>query len=142
MNCLQDNTIQAYIDKELDNEKVIIVEAHILKCDECKQRVQNRVGFIHQLNNTLMVGSLEIPEFTYEKEQDYKPIKKKRLLHWSLEIAASVVFIISIVLMNNHKNSNEQYADIQMYYMEMEIDANKPFHQQEFEIMYFKTTKQ
>ncbi|BDX38091.1 hypothetical protein CYCD_14460 [Tenuifilaceae bacterium CYCD] len=77
--CLKDWQIQAYIDKELDDDTLLLFSAHVEKCDYCKKRVEAKrkrietvIGSLNIIQNYSFAGGLdENPKPTIRNFKNY-----------------------------------------------------------------------
>lgn len=129
-NCVSEEVLQQFIDRELEQRESVLVEKHLSTCENCQQVIKKKRLLIDNLKNALNLideGKAKIPELDLNKTKvvDFKD--KKRSYWWSA--AALILVLISIFLI---KNTNEPDVNLEYVLQDMdnEIDANKPWHDQ------------
>jgi len=129
MNCIHDDIIQKYIDREANPEEVILIEKHIAYCNECSARIENQrrlATHIKKAVNLLAKDNIEIPKF----EIPVKNIKKASLtakrLYYIIAAACFLLFLIVITQKKKMKNNDEIIIEIGFV---MDVDANRPVSQ-------------
>jgi len=94
-NCLKSETIQLYIDNELEESARKIAEQHIALCSDCTLKINEMADWVNQVKHALKerpVASFEFQEFKLTE----KSLEKKSLRVWVspvLKIAALFIFI-------------------------------------------------
>lgn len=91
--CLKNWQVQAYIDKELDEDSLSLLSAHIEKCDYCKKQVEakrKRIGSA--------LGSLDVLQnYSYADSLDETPntrIRNYKNYIIGISVAASIVIAV------------------------------------------------
>jgi len=106
--CLNDWQIQAYIDKELDDDTLLLFSAHIEKCDYCKKRVEAKRKRIE-----IAIGSLNIMQnYSFAGGLDEKPkptIRNFKNYIIGVSVAASV--LIAVLFFKHQTNNSVSEED-------------------------------
>jgi predicted anti-sigma-YlaC factor YlaD len=131
MNCLSDELVQRWIDKELSSGEAVELKAHLQTCAECRYRVQEQEQLATKLKQ-LIAGPAQtgssIPPFIYPVEPATR--KKKKLTNW-LRVAA--VMLPLILLLKIFTNKEEVYQPTReqqlMYESFNDMDANSAFQE-------------
>lgn len=109
MNCLNNETIQAFLDNELTPEQKFDAQTHINSCSLCKANVANYKKELQQIASLLNSNisdhqDITIPEFIAPKPKKRKPVS--RILVFAA--AAVIVTIIGISTIIKHQNETEK----------------------------------
>ena len=128
--CLSDEILQQYIDEELTNEQMRNVETHLSTCESCKLAMEEKKSIIEQLKFALENVEREeiiIPEFDNKTLEIRNSEKHKKLVWWAA--ASMVLILISVFIFDKPEKVT---INLEFVYREMqsEIDANKPWHEQ------------
>lgn len=131
MNCLSDELVQRWIDKELSSEEAVELSAHLQTCADCRHRVQEQEQLATRLKQLIaeptQSGS-SIPPFIYPT--DLSSRKKKNFTYW-LRVAA--VMIPLILLLKYVTGKEEVYQPTReqqlMYESFSDLDANSAFQE-------------
>lgn len=141
-NCISNEIMQMYIDKELPVESAKLVEQHLKVCKSCNQRFENQIIFIESLKNSLPSiheNEIIIPAFNIENKS-----KKSTLLNlanqWRWAAAAILIFGLFVIFQKSFKQRQVKTQYL-IYDSQKEIDANKPWHEQEIEIYFIEQKK-
>ena len=76
MNCLSNDIIQSYIDNELSISELDAVNSHLLQCEKCQVKLNERENDVQLLKSNLASlnpGSVKLSEFIYPKVTSQKP---------------------------------------------------------------------
>lgn len=141
-DCIAEAILQIYIDKELPAEAVKPVEQHLKICKNCMQRLEEQKKFIENFKNTLPIiqeNEIDIPAFHNVKKSKPTPILYY-VKQWKWAAAAILIFGLFVIFQKIFKQSQTitQYI---IYDTQMEIDANKPWHEQEMEVYFIEKKK-
>ena len=139
MNCLSDREIQEYIDNEYSTRQ--FAEQHLQQCSACSHKEQKKRQFldlvINEYNHLYTYSNIpefKIPQTTFS---GYKKIRT-RILLFTATAAAAIIFFLMIA-----PQKPERQTDFLMFYeLEMEIDANKPFHDQNLNIVIYSNSEE
>lgn len=136
MNCLQDNEIQAHIDRELSSIEMEAMDRHLAKCPFCKEKVEKRKLLITQLISdwNLPEEEINIPEFRPKKQIVLKSTYKRKSFYW-VGAAAMLIFFL-FVYSPEKENIHPAQTDSFFFELDFEIDANKPLAEQEMTIVF------
>ncbi|MFO7862838.1 MAG: zf-HC2 domain-containing protein [Salinivirgaceae bacterium] len=109
MNCLNSNTMQAFLDNELSAERKFAVERHLKNCIICQNNLGSyRHDLIH-LKNLLNTGIPELQTIVIPVFNKPIPTKQRRLANIFVYAAAAVVAtFIGITAVVNHQNNRLQ----------------------------------
>jgi len=146
MNCINKDLIQKYLDGEIHPDEKVGIEMHLKECKLCSERLeqqQKRANIIKSLlddladkdvvrspissiaNNSklLLKSSIHKPSDIYKTEWS----RNKHLLYGLCGVCALVFFLLYPL-----KNLfDKPQKVIQMQTMVREVDANRPFSDQE-----------
>lgn len=136
MNCLQDNNIQAYIDRELSSNEMEAMDKHLEECSFCKEKVEKRKLLVTQLIGDWNLPEVEfsIPEFRPKKQVVLKSTFKRKSLYW-VGAAAMLIFFL-FVYSPEQESIHPEQTETLFLEMDFEIDANKPWAEQEMTIVF------
>lgn len=138
-NCISNEIIQMYIDKELPVESAKSVEQHLIICKSCKQRFEEQIIFIKRFKNSLPSiheNEIDIPAFNI-KNKSKKIILLYLANQWKWAAAAILIFGLFIIFQKSLKQTQTK-TQYFIYDSQKEIDANKPWCEQEIEIYFIK----
>lgn len=95
-NCLKDETIQLYIDNELDESVRKIAEQHIASCPDCTLKINEMAGWASLVKHALKEKPLVNFEFQEFKLTEKSLERKSLWIRVSplLKIAALFIFIL------------------------------------------------
>lgn len=139
MNCLSDNELQEYIDGEHSNNQQ--VEQHLKKCSTCSEKVQKQKQFLKRLINEYnhsynhsIIPEFKKPQTSFSRTKNLKP----RIILFTVAAAAAIFFFFVIA-----PEKPEKQTDFLMFYeLEMEIDANKPFQDQNLNVVIYSKSEE
>ena len=124
MNCINNETIQRYIDNEATSDEILYVNTHVSECKHCAQIINNKRNLSETIKNSfnkLVDEDFDIPPFT-------PPIvvkKQRRILtkRFAIAFAAAAVILVAFVITptGNIENQNTNIVTHNYYY---ETDAN------------------
>jgi hypothetical protein len=129
MNCIHDDIIQKYIDREANLEEVTNVENHILNCNKCVIRIENQRKLatnIKKAINLLAKDTIEIPKFEIPTRNIKKHSLTAKRLNYIIAAACFLLFVIVITQKKKIKNNDEIIIEIGSV---MDVDANRPVSQ-------------
>lgn len=139
MNCLNESTLQKYLDGELADTALMEVETHLKLCPVCldnytlaKNAKQQVFNFIEELSS--LEPEIEIPVFQYPS----KTSRFKKLVYIGISIAASILIFIGIgIQFNNHKAKQKQLENITKatYELTRNTDMNKVIHNKQIMVV-------
>ena len=75
MNCINDEIIQKYIDCEVKQDEIVLLEQHLKECTSCSEKVELQRDLSNKLKSaidSIVDDNIEIPAF--------KPGKRRVLL--------------------------------------------------------------
>lgn len=127
--CLQEETIQHFLDGVLSLEKEKEVSQHIAGCEPCRSLLEERKLLIHQLKNALNEideDKIEIPDFSPDGTKTESG--KTKLYYW-WSAAAIFIMLVSIYVVQQNKQPDPELSYV-FQEVVTEIDANKPWHEQ------------
>ncbi len=139
IDCITDASLQMYIDKELPVETVISVELHLKTCKNCRQRLEDKKEFIEDFKNSwpsIQENKIEIASFRNYIKSEHSPILHY-LKQWKWAAAAILIIGLLTIFQKTSKQSQTETQYI-IYDSQMEIDANKPWHEQEMEVYFIE----
>lgn len=134
MNCIEEQLLQKYIDRECTENEKVVVEHHLAHCTECRQRLTEKTKFSEQIKkriNSLTIENIEIPVFRIRKPASGKKLK---IILYGISAASIILFILFFVEKKNELDSNRITI---LQSMPLEIDANRPASEQDFVIQVF-----
>jgi predicted anti-sigma-YlaC factor YlaD len=129
MNCIPDDIIQKYIDREASPEEVTLVENHIPDCSKCVKRIENQRRLatgVKKAINLLAKDTIEIPNFEIRSKNIKKRSLTTKRLCYIIAAACILIFVIVITQKKELKNDDEIIIEIGSV---MEVDANRPVSQ-------------
>ncbi len=138
-DCIKDASLQMYIDKELPVEAVISVEQHLKICKNCRQRFEDKKKFIEDFKNSwpsIQENNIEIASFRNDIKSKHSPILHY-LEQWKWAAAAILIIGLFAIFQKSSKQSQTE-TQYMIYDSQMEIDANKPWHEQEMEVYFIE----
>ena len=134
MKCFSEDAIQRFVDGELTEIEVKMVESHLAECSECKRKVEYQKQQSTDIKKVLneLVGEIpEMPkiESVIKKERAY--VSRRRKFVYGM-VAASVLWMLFLV--SDWQQSKCSCDKIIYYSMDFEVDANKPISDQEITV--------
>lgn len=132
MNCIKENTIQAYVDNEVSQKEKHRIEAHLHTCDKCAKKAEEIAKRSYALKNALNLsaGEIKAQQFNQPKSElrVSKNISIKKLIYASVSIAASLL----IILLFTNRKAEPEISDISfiVYDLESDYNANLPISEQ------------
>ena len=138
--CIDDLTVQRYIDGELTESERILIDMHLSICRPCADKIQEQAQWVGLVKCSLekrFVESTEIPEFKIDINPENRRIKSEWLRSF-LKIAAIIAVILGGTFLLT-KKQNPVYQptaeDIELW-MEATSgnDANYDWHQRQIEM--------
>ena len=134
MNCINDETIQKYIDHEIKQGEIILLEQHIKKCTPCSEKVKLQRDLSKKLKSaidTVVDDNIEIPTFKPDKGVTEETFLKRNRNVFSISaLIAAASLILFILVFRNGKEIGECDPHIFISTLEYEVDANQPVTQQ------------
>lgn len=133
MKCYNDDQIFDFINKELPEDDLNLIEKHIQECSICNEIYNQKLEEINSLTTCFQEldhSVIHIPEFVFpNQEQEKKSLQIKPLII-KLSIAATLlIFIsISILLLNQKKKNNFELQLVQMQAEILISDMNESWH--------------
>lgn len=146
MNCINNDLIQKYLDGEIHPDEKVRIENHLKKCTYCADRLEQqrkRVNIIKTLLDDLADEEVVRPPLS-QIVNEFMPLLEspnqkssdvfktawpwKRRLMYGLCGACAVVLVLLYPLKNLFDKPQKV---IQMQTMVREVDANRPFSDQE-----------
>ncbi len=126
MNCLKNETIQAFLDHELTPEQTNQVENHLKSCIQCSEKVHSYQNDLQAIGHMLENERPETAQITIPKFSK-PPLKTKKL--WpKVKIyasAAAIVTLITIsVLFRQHRFEQQKLNELRMQEWEMMQQAS------------------
>lgn len=140
-NCLKDETIQLYIDNELDESARKIADQHIASCSDCTLKINEMVDWANQVKHALKerpVASFEFQEF---KLAEMSLERKSLWIRVSplLKIAALLIFIFGgYFLFQKEQSEIYQPSSSDLLIWEETSggnDANRAWHDRQITIL-------
>jgi len=124
MNCINNETIQRYIDNEATSEEILYVNTHVSKCKHCAQIINRKRNLSETIKNSfnkLVDEDFDIPSFTppLVARKQRKPLTRKFAIAFAA--AAVIVFAVIVTPTGDIKNENTRIITDNYYY---ETDAN------------------
>ena len=138
-SCLEDDTIQLFIDNELDESTRKTVEMHLLSCGECAQKKNEMADWAIEVKRALRenaAGSFEFKELELSENRANKTLPRHRISPF-LKIAALLIFILGgYFLLQKHKSFRPSSSDL-MTWEETVVgnDANRAWHDRQITIL-------
>jgi hypothetical protein len=134
IKCINDLTVQRYIDGDLIESERTLVDQHLLLCQACTKKIQEQTEWALQVKWSLRnqpVESTKIPEFRIGA--NLAPRRTKTVLHHPLLKVAAIITIIlggALILTKQHTPVYQPTAeDIQLWMQETSgNDANYDWH--------------
>jgi anti-sigma factor RsiW len=131
-SCPGDGIIQSYLDHELSKEDTAALKAHLLSCPSCRERQNRQKARIKKFKQgfkDIVSNEIDVPEFNPQKTK--KEDRAKTLLqHWKWAAAAILILGFVFVFNRSHKPGLQENQYL-IYEANSEIDANKPWHEQD-----------
>jgi len=138
MSCLNSETIQKYLDKELLSAQLMTVESHLKECASCRLLVDehrlNIAALNHEVGELWEDELLEVPVFKIEKITHKKPLYKT--FWW-----VAAILIPAFVYVGSLRNENEFNEALQRQMMldiQYQGDLNSQWHDGEFNTIVFE----
>ena len=131
--------MQMYIDKELPVESAKSVEQHLKICRNCKQRFEKQIIFINSFKKSLPSihkNKIDIPAF-YIKNKSKKTTLLYLANQWRWAAAAILIFGLFVIFQKTIKQTQSETQYL-IYDSQMEIDANKPWCEQEIKVCFIE----
>ena len=126
MICINDDSIQKYIDGEATPNEVSLIEKHIASCDKCFIRIENQRRLSTSLKkaiNLLSKDTIEVPKFEIPSQYSKKHSLTPKRLYYTIAAACVLLFVIVITQKKEIKNDNEIKIEIGSI---IDVDANLP----------------
>ncbi|TKG94076.1 zf-HC2 domain-containing protein [Puteibacter caeruleilacunae] len=140
MKCIRTETIQAYIDHELNSAEIASVEKHLQSCTKCREKLDSMQALSSRLRTMVELQKSTqkpIPQFNYAMANGHKRSINKHFYLWSA-IAAMVV--VSFFLFNPLSKEVTPIETTIFIEMETFTDANKPLEDQEMDLVFIEHT--
>ena len=134
MNCFSEDTIQRFVDGELTEIEVKMVESHLAECSECKRKVEYQKQQSTDIKKVLneLVGEIpEMPKIESFSKRESSRVSIKRKFVYGM-VAASVLWMLFLV--SDWQQTKCSCEKIIYYSVDFEVDANKPISDQEITI--------
>lgn len=135
IRCINELTVQRYIDGELTESERTLVDQHLSLCQACTKKNHIQTEWAHQVKRSLKnrpVESTEIPEFQIGANPALRRRTKTGFLRPLLKIAAIITIILggALILTKKHTPVYQPTAeDIQLWMEETSgNDANYDWH--------------
>ncbi len=130
MNCLNNETIQAFLDRELSQEFHSKVAQHIAACAKCKAKVNQYESDLDEIEvllnqNAPQTETIDIPAFRKPKEPQRKPFKKIMLY----AAAAMIATVLGITIFINKQHQKQEIMQ-KIAMQEWEIMQHTSMNQQ------------
>jgi hypothetical protein len=130
MKCINEETIQKYVDGETNAKETAAIEQHIANCAVCAQKIEEQRMFIFHFKkgmNTLSSGRASIPEFVAPRLQRRRFIKKNKYIMYAASLAACITLLVLFLFPKENKVNQYQM----IYCFDGDFDSNRPYSQQE-----------
>jgi hypothetical protein len=130
MKCINEETVQRYIDKEVNLQDRELIERHLDSCPACKEKVdlQRQLSLdIRQSINRIAPGSPAVPQFVQASENmKQQTFFRKRKTVYSLYGACIllILFLVGIPWQEHQANVSFSYTP------DFEYDSNLPIDKQ------------
>ncbi len=125
MNCLDDLSIQLYIDGELAQEQVDHINKHLEQCADCQTRLDHQKNLKSIITNKIRLADQEsniVPELPFPNQKTHRLKPLVKYIAISASLVASWLLFMWFPLSQKEKGMN----DMLYYTMEFETDANQP----------------
>lgn len=134
MNCINNETIQKYIDHEIKQDEIVLLEQHIKKCTTCSEKVSLQRDLSKKLKSAIdavVDDNIEIPAFKPNKGITGETFLRRNRNVFSLSaLIAAASLILFILVFRNKKEIGECDPHMFISTHEYEVDANQPVTQQ------------
>jgi len=133
MKCMNDETIQKYIDSETNINETAAIEKHIANCSSCVQKIEEQRIFVSNLKSNL--GNwrnipVSIPEFEARGFSKRRFTINKKYIKYAAVAVACIVFLTVFLFPKDVKVNEYQL----IYCFDNDFDSNRPYSQQEIRI--------
>ncbi len=133
MQCLSNEQLLNYINMEIPDRELKIIQDHIKSCVNCNNQYGQLLKQIHLVKESVSLldpAPISIPEFIFPEQEKSKNSLRIKPLIIRLSIAATILILISfsILLINQKKQRN---IEMQLLQMQQEIlisDMNEAWH--------------
>lgn len=129
MSCIKREMIQKYIDEETTDTEIKMIESHILSCESCRLKLDERKQMIHlllQSMETLVNKPIEIPALQLPHQLAKKSFGIKKIL---FALSAASVFLLFLITHHSTTTHNTKEVII-IHSIDEDVDANLPIYQQ------------
>lgn len=138
MNCINDELIQKYIDREVNEKEVVYIEQHISNCSSCSVRIETQKKMSDSFKsaiNLIVDDKNSIPAF----RSDTQPVTKLKVSRRRIVYVASTIFVAAcltlfILVFTNEPTTRTQEHISFFNAIDYEADANQPASQQPLRI--------
>ena len=135
MNCINDEIIQQYIDGEVKQGEIVLLEQHLKECAPCAERVKSQRDLSNKLKSaidSLVDDPIEIPEFMPGNGKAHTTtfLRRNRKVFSISALIAAASLILFILVFRNGKEYGQNSPPLFMGTLEYEVDANRPAAQQ------------
>jgi hypothetical protein len=134
MNCINEENIQKYIDGELKQPEIVLLEQHLNQCGPCSEKVGSQRSLSINMKstiNSLVDENIVIPAFEPSNHIVHQTFIKRNKYVISISAliaAASLLLFFGIFRKGQNTKKDEQLLFISTLYYE--VDANRPVTKQ------------
>ena len=136
MNCLSDSQIQEYIDEEISSEEKLELEDHLAHCEKCRMKIIQQEQFVNQFITDWGSDLEEIPVPPFKPKNMPLQSKKMKVRRFIWTGAAALIILYLFTYSPSRKTTSKEPQSHHYLEFEYEIDANKPWAEQEIYIHF------
>jgi predicted anti-sigma-YlaC factor YlaD len=137
MKCIDNVSIQRYVDGETDVHETIRIERHLADCSDCARKVKQQKAFVDGIKKEIgSWGSCPdiIPEFVAPVVRRQKRRLNVTIKHYVYAVSAAGAIFLCVFLLTEHYTNKDRKIHL-IYSIDGDFDANRTVSQQEMDFM-------